>query len=64
MLSRASWYLGYAMGAQRQRKHPPNTWNALTHLGGVDLKVSPREYLHSEEDIRHWIKELEKSDDP
>ncbi|WP_072917820.1 hypothetical protein [Desulforamulus aeronauticus] len=30
-------------------------WKALDILRGVDLKDSPKDYLHNEADIRNWI---------
>ncbi|UQZ35446.1 DNA-binding protein [Paenibacillus sp. PK3_47] len=34
-------------------------WDLLTIASGIDLKDSPDEYLHEEEDIRNWIKKFQ-----
>lgn len=33
-------------------------WDLLLIACGVDLKDSPDEYLHDEQNIKHWIKEF------
>jgi hypothetical protein len=33
-------------------------WKALTRLVGADLKTSPTNYLHNEQDFEHWLREL------
>jgi len=35
-------------------------FQGLTTVYGMDLVNSPTEYLHCEEDIRDWVKELQK----
>lgn len=35
-------------------------WKYLDVVSGIDLKDSPNEYLHVDEDIRDWIKRFEE----
>lgn len=37
-------------------------WKFLDVVSGIDLKDSPTEYLHIEEDIREWIERFEKGE--
>ena len=37
----------------------PVVWEALTDLAGVDLRVSPVDYLHTESDIHAWLDRME-----
>lgn len=37
-------------------------WKLLTILSGIDIKDSPTDYLHTEEDIKNWIKMCEELD--
>ena len=33
-------------------------WELLMTVSGIDIKDSPNEYLHSEDDIKNWIEEF------
>ncbi|WP_263707327.1 hypothetical protein [Shouchella tritolerans] len=33
-------------------------WDMLMTVSGLDLQDSPGEYLHTDDDIRDWIKEF------
>ncbi|HEY0828897.1 MAG TPA: hypothetical protein VGE40_12435 [Bacilli bacterium] len=35
-------------------------WKYLDVVSGIDLKDSPTEYLHIDEDIKDWIKRFEE----
>ncbi|NHA01914.1 hypothetical protein G5V59_25970 [Nocardioides sp. W3-2-3] len=34
-------------------------WDAVKDLAGIDLRVAPEEYLHTESDIREWLGRLD-----
>lgn len=38
-------------------------WNALRDLAGADLKVSPVDYLHGENDFHEWLDRVEAGDE-
>lgn len=40
----------------------PIAWEALKQLSGADLRISPRDYLHSEVDFHSWLDQLEGDD--
>lgn len=33
-------------------------WELLTIVSGIDIKDSPEEYLHNDDDITNWIKQF------
>ncbi len=37
-------------------------WKYLDVVSGIDLKDSPTEYLHIEEDIKEWIERFQKEE--
>lgn len=41
----------------------PVVWNALCDLVGADLKISPVDYLHGEDDIHEWLDRVETGDE-
>jgi hypothetical protein len=50
----ADWALTFVMDDE------PNIedeviWELLQIISGIDIKESPAEYLHAEEDIKEWI---------
>jgi hypothetical protein len=38
----------------------PVVWRALTQIAGADLLVSPGSFLHSSDDFRDWLSELDE----
>ena len=61
----ANWASGLREAEDRGKLeyHPKDAesalWEAILFIGGIDLQSSPDTYLHSKEDIRIFIKELE-----
>lgn len=41
----------------------PIVWNGLRDLAGADLKISPVDYLHSENDFHEWLDRVETGDE-
>jgi hypothetical protein len=38
-------------------------WKCLDVVAGIDLKDSPSEYLHNEQDIKEWITRFQRRTD-
>lgn len=36
-------------------------WATIRELSGADLKVSPNEYLHTLDDFRRWLQNLDRA---
>ena len=59
----ASWAMKYvrddslAFDINRQDE---KLWDLLDYVAGFDIKVSPEEYLHDEDDVKCWIRKFEK----
>jgi hypothetical protein len=56
------WAVQWVYASDPPRMHPA-IWRALSHIAGCDLRHGPRgAYLHSDEQIAEWLKELRSSD--
>jgi len=44
-------------------QHEISLWKCLDVVGGIDLKDSPSEYLHNEQDIKGWITKFKQMKD-
>lgn len=40
----------------------PIVWNGLRDLAGADLRISPVDYLHGEDDFHEWLDRVEAGD--
>ncbi len=38
-------------------------WQALKDMSGADLRISPTDYLHGEDDFHSWLDKLELTDE-
>lgn len=50
------------MDADGLKESDLTIWKYLDVVSGIDLKDSPTEYLHIEEDIKEWIERFQKGD--
>jgi len=50
------------MDADGLKESDLTIWKYLDVVSGIDLKDSPTEYLHIEEDINEWIKRFQREE--